>query len=94
MGVALCVMAVALAGVTIAWFTDTKETTNVFTAGDVKIQLTELNPENETIDVTDHVAQMDYGYIYPGRKINKNTTVTNIRHSSLANILHFHCSIK
>ena len=78
MGVALCVMAVALAGVTIAWFTDIKETTNVFTAGDVKISMTELNPEKEMINVTNHAVQMDYGYIYPGLKVEKNTTITNI----------------
>lgn len=78
MGVALCVVALIAAGVTIAWFTDTKETTNVFTAGDVKIRLTELNPEHEMIDVTNHGAQMDYGHVYPGLEVKKNSTVTNI----------------
>jgi predicted ribosomally synthesized peptide with SipW-like signal peptide len=78
MGVALCSIALVAAGVTIAWFTDTKETSNVFTAGDVKIRLTELNPENEVIDVTNHGAQMDYGHVYPGLEVKKNSTVTNI----------------
>ncbi|MBQ9759818.1 MAG: hypothetical protein IJW16_00555 [Clostridia bacterium] len=77
-GVALCVVALVAAGVTIAWFTDTKETSNVFTAGDVKIRLTELNPEHEVIDVTNHGAQMDYGHVYPGLEVKKNTTVTNV----------------
>ena len=77
-GVALSIVALVAAGVTIAWFTDTKETTNVFTAGDVKIRLTELNPENEMIDVTNHGVQMDYGHVYPGREVKKNSTVTNI----------------
>ena len=79
-GAALCCVALILVsvGVTIAWFTDAKETTNVFTAGDVTIRLTELNPENDVIDVTDHGTQMDYGHVYPGRVITKNTTVTNI----------------
>ena len=36
MGVALCVVSLIAVGVTIAWFTDTKESTNIFTAGDVK----------------------------------------------------------
>lgn len=78
MGVALCVVALIAAGVTIAWFTDTKETSNVFTAGDVKIRLTELNPEGDLIDVTDHGAQMDYGHVYPGLSVKKNATVTNV----------------
>ena len=75
---ALLVVALVATGVTIAWFTDAKETTNVFTAGDVSIRLLELNPEGEEIDVTDHSVQMDYGYVYPGRTVTKNTTVTNI----------------
>jgi len=78
MGVALCVVALIAAGVTIAWFTDTRETTNIFTAGDVKIRLTELNPEGEIIDVTNHGAQMDYGHVYPGLEVRKNATVTNV----------------
>ena len=77
MGVALCAIALVAAGVTIAWFTDTKETTNVFTAGDVKIRLTERNPEGEVIDITNQGTQMDYGHVYPGREIKKNSSVTN-----------------
>ena len=76
--IALCAVALVAAGVTIAWFTDTKETTNVFTAGDVKIRLTELNPEKEVIDITNHGVQMDYGHVYPGREVKKDSTVTNI----------------
>jgi predicted ribosomally synthesized peptide with SipW-like signal peptide len=78
MAAALLVAALVTAGITIAWFTDTKETTNVFTAGDVKIRLTEITPENQILDVTDHGAQMDYGLVYPGYEVKKNSTVTNI----------------
>lgn len=78
MGVALLVMALITAGVTIAWFTDKKETNNVFTAGDVVIGLTELTPEGDVIDVTNHLIQMDYGHVYPGLSVRKNTTVTNL----------------
>ena len=76
-GAALCVVALITVGVTIAWFTDMKESTNVFTAGDVTISVTEINPEGEEIDITAHLIQMDYGHAYPGREIVKNTTVTN-----------------
>ncbi len=74
---ALCVVSLVTVGVTIAWFTDMKESTNVFTAGDVTISLTELDPDGEQIDITDHFIQMDYGHAYPGREIVKNTIVTN-----------------
>ena len=37
----LCVLAVTVTGTTIAYFTDTKTQTNVFTTGDVKILFTE-----------------------------------------------------
>ena len=76
-GTALCIVALIAVGVTIAWFTDIKETTNVFTAGDVTISVSELNPQGEEISVKNHVVQMDYGHAYPGREIVKNTTVTN-----------------
>ena len=75
---ALCAVALIAAGVTIAWFTDTKETTNIFTAGDVKIRLTELDPRGDTIDVTNNGMQMDYGHIYPGFEVKKQSSVTNI----------------
>ena len=78
MGVALCVVSLIAVGVTIAWFTDTKESTNIFTAGDVKIRLNEVNPEGEVIDVTNQGTQMDYGHVYPGRKVTKNATITNV----------------
>ncbi len=74
---ALCIVSLITVGVTIAWFTDMKESTNIFTAGDVTISLTEMNPEGELINITNHFIQMDYGHAYPGRKIVKNTTVTN-----------------
>lgn len=75
--IALSVVCLIAVGVTIAWFTDLKETTNVFTAGDVTIGVSELNTQGEEINVGNHFIQMDYGHTYPGRKIVKNTTVTN-----------------
>ena len=76
--IALSVVCLIAVGVTIAWFTDLKETTNVFTAGDVTISVSELNPQGEEVKVGNHFIQMDYGHTYPGRKIVKNTTVTNM----------------
>ena len=75
---ALLMVASIAVGITIAWFTDTKETTNVFTAGDVSIRLEELDPDGEMVDITNQGVQMDYGHVYPGRKVVKNTSVTNI----------------
>ena len=75
---ALLIVASVAVGVTIAWFTDTKEATNVFTAGDVVIRLTELTPEGEVVDISNGGVQMDYGHVYPGREVIKDSTVTNI----------------
>ena len=76
---ALSMIAIVLVsvGVTIAWFTDMKESTNVFTAGDVTIRFAELDPEGDLIDITGKNVQMDYGHVYPGREIVKKSFVTN-----------------
>lgn len=65
---ALCVVillaAVAIIGGTLAYFTDTEIATNVFTTGDVKIDLIEkFDPENATL--------------MPGVDIQKEVTVKN-----------------
>ena len=69
--VALCLiialLAIALIGGTMAYFTDTKAQDNVFTVGNVKIQLTE--PNWVEADGTD---------TYPGQVLPKDPTVENI----------------
>lgn len=78
LGALVCVVGLIAAGVTIAWFTDTKEASNVFTAGDVEIRLTERDPSGELFDVSHGGIQLDYGHVYPGREVVKDSTVTNI----------------
>ncbi len=64
-----CMAATAVIGGTMAYFTDTDAETNVFTVGNVDIDLTEphWNPE---VTETDNV--------YPGEPLAKDPTVENI----------------
>lgn len=71
----LCValVAIAIAGASLAYFTDTKTATNTFTMGDVKIKLDEKdikNPEG------DRVTSNTYD-VYPGLVVDKDPTVHN-----------------
>lgn len=70
--VALVVALVAIvAGGTLAYFTDTTETAeNVFTVGNVKIELTEPNWTSSGSE--------DAPEVYPGEALKKDPTVTNI----------------
>ena len=68
--VALVLVAVlaitSVVGTTLAYFTDSKEATNTFTVGDVKIELTETLWDAEEKDD-----------VYPGEPLAKNPVVTN-----------------
>ena len=71
----LCValVAIAIAGASLAYFTDTKTANNTFTMGDVKIKLDEKdikNPEG------DRVTSNTYD-VYPGLVVDKDPTVHN-----------------
>jgi len=57
--------ATAIAGGTLAYFTDTKQATNTFTVGNVSITLTETEWEGPAQSV------------YPGEALGKNPVVTN-----------------
>lgn len=62
------------AGATMAWLTDSTATIrNTFTAGDVKIKLTEANPTETKVTATgeEHFAKM-----VPGTVIEKNPKIT------------------
>lgn len=63
---AACLAATAIVGGTLAYFTDTDKADNVFTVGNVDIELTEPN-WNE-----DNAVNM-----YPGEIVSKDPTVTN-----------------
>lgn len=63
---AACLVATAIVGGTLAYFTDTDKADNVFTVGNVDIDLTEPNWDE------DNAVNM-----YPGQIVAKDPTVTN-----------------
>lgn len=76
--VSLCLAAVlvvmAIAGATVAYFTDTKTAENTFTMGNVQIKLDETNvndPEG------DRVTSNEYN-VYPGAVVTKDPIVHNV----------------
>ena len=88
-----CVAMIVAAGGTLSYFTDTRELTNVFTAGNVYISLTEaavkadstgnLIEDTEAPRVqgvaidSDEEAQHNYGMLYPGKVMHKDPTIQN-----------------
>lgn len=67
--VCVCMLAIAIVGGTLAYFTDTDKADNVFTVGNVSIDLTEPNWEGE--------GSKDAPEVYPGEALAKDPTVTN-----------------
>lgn len=63
---AVAVIAAATIGATLAYFTDKEEANNIFTIGNVNIELTEPNWAEEVSSV------------YPGQVLDKDPMVTNI----------------
>ena len=90
----LCVAIIAAAGGTLAYFSDSKEMTNVFTVGNVYISLTEAavkndgtgnlveDPEAPRVQgvALDSTANAyhDYGFLFPGKVMYKDPTITNV----------------
>ena len=70
----VCVLALSIASASMAYFTDTEDYTNVFTAGNVDITLT-ANAEDFT--TADGVVDLDQ-YVYPGLTIENNVVITNV----------------
>ena len=89
--VSLCLAAVlvvmAIAGATVAYFTDTDTKDNTFTVGNVGITLTEPNWEGS--------GKEDAPEVYPGEPLAKDPTVTNVGKNpcfvriSVANLMQF-----
>ena len=89
--VSLCLAAVlvvmAIAGATVAYFTDTDAKDNTFTVGNVDITLTEPNWEGS--------GKEDAPEVYPGEPLAKDPTVTNVGKNpcfvriSVANLMQF-----
>lgn len=65
----ICMLAIALIGTTLAYFTDTDEKENVFTVGNVDIILSE--PQ------WDEVGKAEAEDVYPGEALAKDPTVKN-----------------
>ena len=87
---AVCILAVAVIGATMAYFTDTDSKTNTFTFGKVDIDLTETSTaandgtvkDGELItDGNGNVTGIDYGKVLPGLVYSKVPTVTVKRES-------------
>lgn len=82
---AVCILAVAVIGATMAYFTDTDSKTNTFTFGKVDIDLTETSTaagdgtvkDGELItDGNGNVTGIDYGKVLPGLVYSKVPEVT------------------
>ena len=84
---AVCLIVVAAAGLTYAYFTDLQKTTTVFTAGDIYIELTEAavvsdnrgnfieDPSGKRISGNDVGATKQHGAIIPGRSVYMDPTI-------------------
>ena len=81
---AVCILAVAVIGATMAYFTDTDSKTNTFTFGKVDIDLTEDSTKSDdgTVkggevirDKDGNVTGIDYGKVLPGLVYSKIPTV-------------------
>lgn len=66
----VCLLAVAIVGGSLAYFTDTDDATNTFTVGNVDITLTEPNWEGS--------GSQDAPEVYPGEPLAKDPTVENV----------------
>ena len=68
---AVTLVALIAIGATLAWFTDSKEVTNVVTMGNIKITLEEpiFSEENENNTITG---------VLPNQPIDKDPTITNV----------------
>ena len=67
---ALSLVAVTALGVTLAYFTDTKEASNVFTVGNVRIRIDEPKWAS--------TGSKDAPSVYPGESLDKDPTIVNI----------------
>ena len=85
---AMCVVIVCVVGFTLAYFTDAKQTTNVFTVGDVYIKLTEAavmrdgvgnivaDPSKPRVEGSDSASVLkEHGTMYPGLEVCMDPTV-------------------
>ncbi len=72
----VCLLATAVIGTTLAYFTDTKEVTNTFSSGNVTIKLDEapVGPDGQAT-TGNRVTTNNYK-LYPGKEYDKDPTIT------------------
>lgn len=72
----VCLLATAVIGTTLAYFTDTKTVTNTFSSGNVTITLDEapVGPDGQAT-TGNRVTTNDYK-LYPGKEYDKDPTIT------------------
>lgn len=73
----VCLLATAIIGTTLAYFTDTKEVTNTFTVGSVKITLdeAEVGDDGQALASGERTNGNEYR-LYPGKEYDKDPTIT------------------
>ena len=72
---AACLLILSVAGSSIAYFTDTAEYTNVFTAGNVNITLTANGQDAST--AADILGEEDQN-VYPGKTVDNEVVISNV----------------
>ncbi len=73
----VCLLATAIIGTTLAYFTDTAEVTNTFTVGNVDITLDEakVGEDGQALDSGERTTENKY-HLYPGKSYDKDPTIT------------------
>ena len=72
---AACLLILSVAGSSMAYFTDTEQYTNVFTAGNVNITLTANGQDAST--VADILGDEDQN-VYPGKTVDNEVVISNV----------------
>lgn len=73
----VCLLATAIIGTTLAYFTDTKEVTNTFTTGDVTIKLDETDVGTDGVPTGEGRKEEGNAYhLLPGKTYTKDPIVT------------------
>lgn len=72
----VCLLATAVIGTTLAYFTDTKEVTNTFSSGNVTITLDEAPVDENGKEITGARVTANEYKLYPGKAYDKDPTIT------------------
>lgn len=72
----VCLLATAIIGTTLAYFTDTKEVTNNFSSGNVTITLDEAPVDTDGQATAGNRVTANEYKLYPGKEYDKDPTIT------------------